>query len=929
MNDDIRELIRSRIPIEQLVGRDIKLTRCGSRFQGSSLKNPDKDPSLVVYPHNGSWFDFSSGTGGDHIDWLEYSRGATFREALLELGSIGGFDVPAADPAAIEQYRESVSVAQILTMAAKHYHQALPVDIRQEHYAQGYGFSDETVDRLLLGWADGGLWDHLMSQGISPDNAMSTGLFVRLGKDLWQNRLVFPFWRGGLVRYFSARQTHLTPDEPWENRKYRKLPTKSESRPHVSDAVKNDVFYGENEIMDEHVIITEGITDAISLMQAGFSVISPTTAKFRKDDIPRLIRMTEKVKRITICNDTDQPGIDGMLETALILHEAGRNVYCATLPAPEDALEDDDRRPAKNDVNQFMRCVDDPRGAFQQILDSAKHVIQYKLDQLPRRLPPTEIAPALRPVLELVSRADPVARDTYTKAIRSRFGIKAATMNGLLHKAEKNLEVKDGLKLATQVVEFVVETSELTHFNGVAYAAFGGWTLDMDSVEFKDHLIATARQISGQTPGQNPVRDACADLSARARAGKNEPVHLRVAEHDGDIFIDTMRDGLVIHISPGGWRITDSSPVKFVRSPNMLPMTMPVRSTEDPLDLIRQVFNAKSDRDALLLLGWILGTLRCRYPSPALILAGEQGTAKSTAARIARQIIDPSTAPLRSPPEDEQGMAVGCAHSYVQVYDNLSRIPGWMSDAICRVVTGGGLARRKLYTNSDEHVVNYMRPVILTGIDDLATRGDLAERSVHIELERISPSARVSEEQLQVKIERVLPLLLGRILDGAAAGLRNAGKVRLAGMPRMADFATWISACSEGLGLADGAIYDAYKLALGDADTIVVQSDPVSMALVKVLQEEFQGRWTGTMQMLAKCLASATDERITRDKLWPKDARGIGRWIRRIGKTIEEADVARITVKRTNSASDVTVQLLPGGEALDAGARRVEDGDAF
>ena len=107
----------------------------------------------------------------------------------------------------------------MLTAAAAYYHGVLPSKIREEWYRKRYGFSDETIGELLLGWADGHLYQHLTELlGATEEEALATGLFVRLKggriEDFFRDRLVFPYWRHGRVVYFIARATEHTGEEP-------------------------------------------------------------------------------------------------------------------------------------------------------------------------------------------------------------------------------------------------------------------------------------------------------------------------------------------------------------------------------------------------------------------------------------------------------------------------------------------------------------------------------------------------------------------------------------------------------------------------------------------------------------------------------------------------------------------------------------------
>src|SRR5690606_12114410 len=103
----------------------------------------------------------------------------------------------------------------------------------------------------------------------------------------------------------------------------------------------------------------------------------------------------------------------------------------------------------------------------------------------------------------------------------------------------------------------------------------------------------------------------------------------------------------------------------------------------------------------------------------------EQGAGKSTAARLIRRLVDPHIAELRAEPRTIDDVMVAAARSRVIALDNLSGIPPWLSDALCRLSTGGALTKRELYTDADEIILEAVRPVIVTSITDVITRGDL------------------------------------------------------------------------------------------------------------------------------------------------------------------------------------------------------------
>jgi DNA primase catalytic core len=345
------DAVRDRTDLVSLVGRDVELHQAGSVLKGSSPFRNDADPSFVVWTHSQTWRDFSgaSDDGGDCLDYVMARDGVGFWEALHTLADEAGVDVPGREDDQLRNELDKLSerrrLERLLTEAARYYHQVLPSKLRGSWHRDRYGFTDETVDKLLLGWADGHLYEHLVGVvGATEEEALSTGLFVRFrdGRvtDFFQQRLVFPYWRRGRVVYFIARQTELTPEAPWEQAKYKKLHTRSDKHPYVSALVQNDTFYNEDAATRGRVrqlLVTEGVTDCISAMQAGVPCISPVTVRFRKKDLPKLIALTERVSEVVICNDSEDSGAGeaGATETAAALQAEGRIVRISRIPRPE------------------------------------------------------------------------------------------------------------------------------------------------------------------------------------------------------------------------------------------------------------------------------------------------------------------------------------------------------------------------------------------------------------------------------------------------------------------------------------------------------------------------------------------------------------------------------------------------------------------
>ena len=182
------------------------------------------------------------------------------------------------------------------------------------------------------------------------------------------------------------------------------------------------------------------------------------------------------------------------------------------------------------------------------------------------------------------------------------------------------------------------------------------------------------------------------------------------------------------------------------------------RRGAESIETLRSFLNVKSDADFVLAAAWLLGCLSDRGPYPALGLSGEQGSAKSSFARILKDLVDPHTVSLRSLSRDERDLFIAANNGYVLAFDNVSTIPAGMSDTLCRLATGGGFSTRKLHTDQDEVLIDVTRPMILNGIEDFFARADLADRAILLTLEAIPEERRRTEAELWATFEAERPL---------------------------------------------------------------------------------------------------------------------------------------------------------------------------
>jgi hypothetical protein len=389
---------------------------------------------------------------------------------------------------------------------------------------------------------------------------------------------------------------------------------------------------------------------------------------------------------------------------------------------------------------------------------------------------------------------------------------------------------------------------------------------------FRRWLARRYFEVTGGAPSSEALQSALNVIEAKAHFDAPErPVHVRVGGLDERQYLDlgdeTWR---VVEIDATGWRVIDTPPVRFRRAAGM--KALPVPSVGGSVRALRSFLNVRSDADFVLVIAWALACLRNRGPYPVLVLSGEQGSAKSTFSAMLRSLIDPNTAPLRALPREDRDLFIAASNGHVLAFDNVSGLPGWISDTLCRLATGGGFAVRQLYSDQDEVLFDAARPVILNGIEEIVTRPDLADRAIFLTLEPIPEQRRRPERELWSAFEAERPRMLGALLDAVAKGLERLPQTWLDKLPRMADFALWATACEAAL-WAPGTFWSAYCGNRDDAVEGVIEADPIA-AVVRALMTP-QTEWTGTASELLGALAEMAGERVAKSKTWPDSPRAL------------------------------------------------------
>jgi hypothetical protein len=382
-------------------------------------------------------------------------------------------------------------------------------------------------------------------------------------------------------------------------------------------------------------------------------------------------------------------------------------------------------------------------------------------------------------------------------------------------------------------------------------------------------------------------------------------VFVRVAGLDSRLYLDLADEHWqAVEIDSNGWRLIAAPPVRFRRRGGMHPLSIP--EPGGSIAELRPFANVASEADFVLLVAWLLAALRDRGPYPALVLTGEQGSAKSFLAALLRRLVDPNASPLRSLPREDRDLFIAATNGHVIAIDNVSTLPPWLSDTLCRLATGGGFATRTLYSDSDETLFDAMRPIVLTGIEDFVIRGDLADRAIFLRLEPIPEKHRRPEKELLAAFEGARPRILGALLDAISHGLRTLPHTRLDRLPRMADFALWAAACEGALWPA-GTSVEAYDRNRADANETVIEADTVALA-VRALVPPRAAR-TGTATELLAALGEKAGEAAMKAKSWPATPRALSGRLRRAAPNLRRVGIS-VTFDRAGHDRNRTITII-------------------
>ncbi len=378
--------------------------------------------------------------------------------------------------------------------------------------------------------------------------------------------------------------------------------------------------------------------------------------------------------------------------------------------------------------------------------------------------------------------------------------------------------------------------------------------LRISSITFRNYISGLLYSSTGRVPQAAALSEAVQQLQAMALFDQTSAVcevHLRVARHGNKVYVDLgNNDWEVVEIDAQGWRVVKQSPVMFVRSNSMRPIPCPERGGS--MEEIRKLVNCGDDDNFALMCGWIVGAFNPGGPFPVLCLHGEMGSGKSSTCELLRHLVDPSQTPHRALPREDRDLWIAAKWSHLLSFDNVSTIPDWLSDALCRISTGGSYGVRTHYSDDEEQLFQATRPILLNGIPDAAVKPDLVDRCIVFNLPAIAADRRITKNEWSERCERSIPRIMGAIFDAVSSSLRNWDNVQLSSLARMADFEKWVTAAAMSCNGFARDFSTAYRRNRDDINSTILEANALGSSLMRLVNQgnSFHGRASDLLELL-------------------------------------------------------------------------------
>lgn len=441
------------------------------------------------------------------------------------------------------------------------------------------------------------------------------------------------------------------------------------------------------------------------------------------------------------------------------------------------------------------------------------------------------------------------------------------------------------------IVKFVEERVDLFHDTNrdvFAHVKHSGECWRLASRAFRDWLVAGFYKAMKNAPRDQSLREALSTLEGLGRFhGERKQVFTRVGLSGCAYYLDLGEPGSsrCIEITRDGWRVLKRAPISFVRFETMQQLPEPMRGGD--ISHLWTLVNIPEE-SRLLVMAWLIECLRPDAPFPVLELIGEQGSAKSSTQTNLRRVIDPNAADLRAAPKCPEDAFVAGGANWIVSYENISHLSAPLQDSICVLATGGGFAKRKLYSDADEIVIQVKRPVILNGIAAAITAQDLIDRTISIE----TPVIRDRRESTALTryFEQHHADILGALLDVMVKALAHLPSVSIPAdeRPRLIEFARLGMATAKAMGRPADEFLVEFNRRRDEAITRTIDASPVATAVIAYM-EKFPSGIRDTAEGIMRAMEHLRPLGV--GDAWPRTPKGFADLLRRAAPALRQLGV--------------------------------------
>ncbi len=501
--NDAKEEIKSRLSIEDVVGRYVELKRAGRNLKGHSPWGVDKTPSFMVSPEKGIWHDFSANKGGDIFTFVMEVEGISFKEAMEKLAAEAGVDLSKYRGGDPNVTKRKVRAKEALVLATRFYQACLARNREVcEYVFYKRNLNRNTVKEFKIGYSPASgkaLYDALKKRGFTDQELKDAGLLNQYGKDMFRDRMMIPFIdTTGNIIGFTARI--VGKGEPkYLNTQDTILFNKSRFIFGLSNAKEAIRYNG-------FVVIVEGNMDVISSHQAGVKeAVATSGTAMTEQQLKALSNLTSDIR---LAYDGDEAGVKATERAIMIAGDLGIDL---TVISNYHGAKDPDELIQK-DPTLWQKAVEERVPAVDWLLNKYEENLNLRL--APDKKKYSDIA------LKLLSYVkDEIERATYEEKVAKKLGVEVTILR------EKGKRLDDKLSQTTKYLKKPKTTVTPDHIKKLedsllALKLFGGVTktnipLDVPEDETRINELEFIFNTSHENVKSPNYEQEAADLMAR------------------------------------------------------------------------------------------------------------------------------------------------------------------------------------------------------------------------------------------------------------------------------------------------------------------------------------------------------------------------------------------------------------------------------